>query len=91
MFLREVGGRALLEGTVRPCAGSAELSALAGRKPPAIGVNPELGRALSPAGVRQYGCSSGLRGLGGMRRWREAISVFSFLLGSSPGRVLEEL
>lgn len=64
MFLREVGGRALLEGTVRPCAGSAELSALAGRKP-ALGVNPEVVRALAPAGVRQYGCSSGLRGLGG--------------------------
>lgn len=87
MFLREVGGRALLEGTVRPCAGSAELSALAGRKP-ALGINPELVRALAPAGARQYGCSSGLRGLGGMRRWREAISMFSFLLGSSPGRVL---
>lgn len=64
MFLREVGGRALLEGTVRPCAGSAELSALAGRKP-ALGINPELVRALAPAGARQYGCSSGLRGLGG--------------------------
>lgn len=87
MFLREVGGRTLLEGNVRPCAGSAELSALAGRKP-ALGVNPELVRTLSPAGVRQYGCSSGLRGLEGMRRWREAISMFSFLLGSSPGRVL---
>lgn len=51
MFLREVGGRALLEGTVRPCAGSAELSALAGRKP-ALGINPELVRALAPAGAR---------------------------------------
>lgn len=89
MFLREVGGKALLEGTVRPCAGSAELSALAGRKPPALGVNPELVRALSPAGVRQYGCSSGLRGLGGNEEMaRSYFNVQRFLLGSSPGRVL---
>lgn len=51
-FYGEVGGRALLEGTVRPCAGSAELSASAARNP-ALLVNPELVRAFSlPVGFQ---------------------------------------